>query len=68
MKKFRREISGFERPEKRSWNEDVGEKYGVSSCESSSIEITNILNTLQSLGLFHEVGNDMLELLQRVTQ
>ena len=31
----------------------------------SSIEITNALNTLQNLRLFHEVGNDMLELLQR---
>ena len=31
----------------------------------SSIEITNALNTLQNLCLFHKVGNDMLELLQR---
>ena len=31
----------------------------------SSIEITNALNTLQSLYLFHEVGNYMLELLQK---
>ena len=31
----------------------------------SSIEITNTLNTLQNLCLFHEVGNDMVELLQR---
>ena len=31
----------------------------------SSIEITNALNTLQNLCLFHEVGNDLLELLQR---
>ena len=31
----------------------------------SSIEITNALNTLQNLCLFHGVGNDMLELLQR---
>ena len=31
----------------------------------SSIEITNALNTLENLCLFHEVGNDMLELLQR---
>ena len=31
----------------------------------SSIKITNALNTLQNLCLFHEVGNDMLELLQR---
>ena len=29
-----------------------------------SIEITNALNTLQNFFLFHEVGNDMLELLQ----
>ena len=29
----------------------------------SSIEIINALNTLQNLCLFHEVGNDMLELL-----
>ena len=31
----------------------------------SSVEITNALNTLQNLCLFHEVGNDMLELLQK---
>ena len=31
----------------------------------SSTEITNALNTLQNLCLFHEVGGDMLELLQR---
>ena len=31
----------------------------------SSIEITNALNALQNFCLFHEVGNDMLELLQR---
>ena len=29
----------------------------------SSMEITNALNILQNLCLFHEVGNDMLELL-----
>ena len=33
--------------------------------KTSSIEITNALNTLQNLCLFHEVGNDMTELLQR---
>ena len=31
----------------------------------SSIEITNVLSTLQNLCLFHDVGNDILELLQR---
>ena len=31
----------------------------------SSVEITNALNTLQNLCLFHEVGSDMLEPLQR---
>ena len=31
----------------------------------SSIEIANALNTFQNLCLFHELGNDMLELLQR---
>ena len=31
----------------------------------SSIEITNTLNILQNLCLFHKVGNDMLELSQR---
>ena len=31
----------------------------------SSIDIINALNTLQNLCLFDEVGNDMLELLQR---
>ena len=31
----------------------------------SSIEITNALNTLQNLCLFHEVVNDMLELFQK---
>ena len=31
----------------------------------SSIEITKALNTLENLCLFNEVGNDMLELLQR---
>ena len=28
-------------------------------------QITNALNTLQNLYLFHEAGGDMLELLQR---
>ena len=31
----------------------------------SSIEITNALNTLQNLCLFHEVGNVMLQILER---
>ena len=31
----------------------------------SSTEITDALNTLQNLCLFQEVGNDLLELLQR---
>ena len=31
----------------------------------SSPEITDALNTLQNLCLFQEVGNDLLELLQR---
>ena len=31
----------------------------------SSTEITNALNTLLNLCLFHEVGNDMQELLNR---
>ena len=31
----------------------------------SSTEITDALNTLQNLCLFYEVGNDLLELLQR---
>ena len=33
--------------------------------KTSSIEITNPLNILQNLCLFHEVGKDMLELSQR---
>ena len=33
--------------------------------KSSSTEITNALNALQNLCLFHEAGNDMLELLQK---
>ena len=32
----------------------------------SSTEITNALNNLRNLCLFHEVGYDMLELLQRL--
>ena len=32
----------------------------------SSTEITNALNTLQNLCLFHEVGNDMLELFAKI--
>ena len=32
----------------------------------TSIEITNSLNTLQNLCLFHEVGKDMLEFLPRL--
>ena len=31
----------------------------------SSVEIKNALNTLQNVCLFHEVGSDMLEYLQR---
>ena len=31
----------------------------------SSMEITNALNTLQNSRLFHELRNDMLELLER---
>ena len=41
------------------------EIYDDPVVKPSSIEITNALNTLQNLCLFHEVGNDMLELLQR---
>ena len=33
--------------------------------KTSSIEITNALNTLENLCIFHQVGNDMPELLQR---
>ena len=72
-KKFRQEISGFERARKRSlqrrrrWKmvEDGMEIFDDLVVKPSSIEITNALNTLQNLCLFHKVGNDMLELLQR---
>ena len=49
-------MPGFERPRDRTSNPVV---------KTSSIEITNALNTLQNVCLFHEVVNHMLELLQR---
>ena len=57
-------MSGFERPRKRSSNKG-GKNMMYPVVKPSSTEITNTLNTLQNLCLFHEVGNDMLELLQR---
>ena len=45
--------------------EDGMEIFDDLVVKPSSTEITNALNTLLNLGLFHEVGNDMLELLQR---
>ena len=45
--------------------EDGMEIFDDPVVKPSSIEITNALNTLQNLCLFHEAGNDMLELLQR---
>ena len=53
--------------EKGLSNKDVSEN-GTGWYENvsqSSREIRNALNFLQDLCLFHEVGNDMLELLQR---
>ena len=41
------------------------EIFGDPVVKPSSIMITNALNTLQNLRLFHEVKNDILELLQR---
>ena len=58
-------MPGFERPRKRSSNKDVGEKYDVPIVKPSYIEITNALNALQNLCFFHEVGNDVLGLLQK---
>ena len=60
--KFRQEMSGFERPRKRFWNKDVGEKYDAPCpvVMSISMKLTNALNTLQSLSLFRDVGDDML--------
>ena len=58
-------MPGFERPRDRTSNKDIGEKYDVPVVKTSSIEITNALNTLQNVCLFHKVGNHMLELLQR---
>ena len=66
-------MSGFERPRKRSlqqrrrWKmvEDGMEIFDDPVVKPSSIEITNALNTLQNLCLFHEVWNDILEFLQR---
>ena len=55
-------MPGFEIPRERSSNKDVGEKYDIPCCET---KITNALNTLQNLRIFHEVGNHVLELLQR---
>ena len=45
--------------------EDCIEIFDDPAVKRSSIEITNALNTMQNLCLFHEVGNDTLELLQR---
>ena len=64
---------GFERPRKRSlqqkrrWKtvEDSIELFDDPVVKPSSTEITNALNTLQNLCLFHGVGNDILELLRR---
>ena len=45
--------------------EDGMETFDDPVVKPSSIEITNALNTLQNLYLFNDVGNDMLEVLQR---
>ena len=63
-----RERSGFER-NARLWEKGPQTMTSVKKMtypvvKPSSIKITNALNTLQNLCLFHEVGNDMLELLQ----
>ena len=63
-----REASGFER-NVRLWKKGPQTMTSVKKMpypvvKPSSIKITNALNTLQNLCLFHEVGNDMLELLQ----
>ena len=63
-----REASGFER-NVRLWEKGPQTMTSVKKMpypvvKPSSIKITNALNTLQNLCLFHEVGNDMLELLQ----
>ena len=48
-------------PQTKTWVKNMMHPF----VKPSSIEITNALNTLQNLCLFHEVGNNMLELLQR---
>ena len=63
-----RETSGFE-INVRLWEKGPQTMTSVKKMtypvvKPSSIKITNALNTLQNLRLFHEVGNDMLELLQ----
>ena len=45
--------------------ENVIKIFDNLAVKPSSIDITYALNTLQNLRLFHEVENDMLELLQR---
>ena len=58
-------MSSFERPRKISSNKDVGEKYDVPCCEAKFYWDYKCIKYLQNLCLFHEVGNDMVELLQR---
>ena len=66
-------MSGFERPRKwslqqrRRWKmvEDGIWIFDDPVVKPTSIEITHALNTFQNLCLFHEVGKDMLEPLQR---
>ena len=58
-------MPGFERPRKSSSNKDVSSNMMYPVVKLSSTEITNALNTSQNFCLFHEVVNDMQELMQR---
>ena len=54
----------LEREDRKNEEDGIKIFYGPV-VKTSSIEIANALNTFQNLCLFHEFGNDMLELLQR---
>ena len=64
-KKFRREVSGFQRHGKGPETKTLMKMMMYPLVKPSSTEITNVLNTLQNLFRFNEVRNDVLELLQR---
>ena len=55
----------FDRPRNRSSNRDVGEQYDVHCSEVKFYCNYKCIKYFEELLSFHEIGNDLLELLQR---